>query len=72
MALFLDTSFKDDFSDLSAVQAVGELRFGNRMTVPESCYCPSELKKLMEKCWAQLPSDRPDFEKICETLEKIY
>jgi len=25
----------------------------------------------MEKCWAQLPEDRPDFEEICKTLEGI-
>jgi len=55
----------------SAIQAVGELKLGNRMIVPEHCNCPPELKELMERCWVQLPEDRPDFEKICEILEKM-
>jgi len=36
------------------------------------CFRPkSILKELMEKCWAQDSADRPDFEKICEILEKM-
>jgi hypothetical protein len=41
------------------------------MVLPESCECPPALKELMEKCWAQLPEDRPDFENIYGNLEKM-
>jgi len=60
------------WKDLSAVQAVVELKFGNRMRLPENCECPPVLKMLMKTCWAQLPSDRPDFQKICKILENIH
>jgi len=59
------------WKDLNPLQAAGKVNNGHRMVVPESCDCPPELKKLMERCWAQLPSDRPDFEKICEILERM-
>jgi len=59
------------WKDLNAVQAVGELRDGHRMALPENCICPTAMKELMEKCWAQLPTDRPDFEKICEILDRM-
>jgi len=60
------------WKDLNPAQAVGKISHGQRMVLPESCECPPALKELMEKCWAQLPEDRPDFEKICEILEKIH
>jgi len=59
------------WKDLSGVQAAGKVNNGYRMVLPESCPCPLVLKKLMVKCWAQLPSDRPDFEKICDILENL-
>jgi len=59
------------WKDLNVAQAVGKISHGQRMVLPESCECPPALKELMEKCWAQLPEDRPDFEKICGNLEKM-
>jgi len=59
------------WKDLNPAQAVGKVSHGYRMVLPESCECPPALKDLMEKCWVQLPENRPDFEEICEILEKI-
>jgi len=59
------------WKDLNAVQAVGKVSKGHRMVLPERCECPPVLKDLMGKCWAQLPADRPDFEKICSSLEGL-
>jgi len=59
------------WKDLNEIQAIQRVEHGHRMVLPENCECPLALKELMEKCWAQLPEDRPDFEKICEILESI-
>jgi len=59
------------WKDLNPLQAAGKVKDGYRMILPESCICPPTLKELMEKCWAQLPADRPDFEKICGILERM-
>jgi len=59
------------WKDLNAVQVVGKVSKGHRMVLPESCECPPVLKDLMGKCWAQLPADRPDFKKICSSLEGL-
>jgi len=59
------------WKDLNVSQAVVKVSNGDRMALSESFECPLTLKMLMEKCWAQLPEDRPDFEKISEVLERI-
>jgi len=57
------------WKDINAVQAAGKVKDGYRMNLPENCNCPSGMKELMEKCWVQLPEDRPDFENISKILE---
>ena len=56
---------------LNAMEAAGKVNNRCRMTIPEGCHCPSALKSLMERCWAQNPANRPDFEEICGYLEKM-
>ncbi|KAJ5071909.1 f-box only protein [Anaeramoeba ignava] len=33
--------------------------------------CPSNLKKLIEECWAEIPTERPSFKKIEHELSEI-
>jgi len=59
------------WKDLTIVEAVQKVENGERMILPKSCECSLALKNLMERCWAQEPDDRPNFEEICDFLEKI-
>ncbi len=43
------------------------LQRGNRLQVPQDL--PAEITELMEQCWKQAPSDRPNFTEIVKTLE---
>ena len=58
-------------ADLNAAEVSVMVHKSGRMTIPEGCHCPSALKSLMERCWVQNPANRPDFEEICEYLEKM-
>lgn len=54
-------------SPMQIIYYVGVLQ--QRPPVPEGC--PEALKILIEKCWAELPSERPEFREILDTLKKI-
>ena len=57
--------------ELKIWEAAMKVQDGYRMTIPQHCYCPLALKLLMERCWAQNPIERPDFEEICKYLGKM-
>lgn len=52
----------------SSLQVVGAKYNGEGPPIPRDC--PPAIGKLMKSCWSNLPSSRPSFEQICETLEK--
>lgn len=58
------------FNKMSTNDVIANVTRGERpaFTVP----CSSDLKQLIEKCWAQNPDERPSFIKIRINLEKIY
>jgi len=41
----------------------------NRLPIPSSV--PSDISQMIEECWDQEPSKRPDFAGICEKLNKL-
>ncbi|XP_071715465.1 serine/threonine-protein kinase STY46-like [Rutidosis leptorrhynchoides] len=49
--------------------AVGVVQKGLRPTIPKNT--PPKLAELLDKCWQQDPSLRPDFSEIIETLKQI-
>ncbi|XP_076894951.1 serine/threonine-protein kinase STY46-like [Bidens hawaiensis] len=49
--------------------AVGVVQKGLRPTIPKNT--PPKLAELLEKCWQQDPSLRPDFTEIIEILQEI-
>ncbi|CAA6666739.1 unnamed protein product [Spirodela intermedia] len=49
--------------------AVGVVQKGLRPTIPKSTH--PKLKELLERCWQQDPSERPDFSEILENLRHI-
>lgn len=54
-------------SPMQIIYYVGVLQ--QRPTMPEGC--PEALRKLIERCWSELPSDRPEFREILDTLKSI-
>ncbi|KAH7289458.1 hypothetical protein KP509_30G002700 [Ceratopteris richardii] len=58
------------FSEYSPVQAaIGVVMHGVRPPIPASTFPP--LRCLIQKCWDQSPSNRPDFTQILEMLRII-
>ena len=49
--------------------ALGVTRYGMRPRLPQSM--PTKLVALMKSCWSQLPADRPSFDDIVKTLERL-
>ncbi|XP_072979791.1 serine/threonine-protein kinase STY46-like [Typha angustifolia] len=49
--------------------AIGVVRKGLRPTIPKSTH--PKLAELLEKCWEQDPTKRPDFSEILDTLQII-
>ncbi|KAJ8629202.1 hypothetical protein MRB53_022525 [Persea americana] len=49
--------------------AVGVLQKGLRPTIPKHTH--PKLAELLERCWQQGPSLRPDFSKVTELLQLI-
>lgn len=45
---------------------VGAKYNGEGPPIPKDC--PATIGRLMKSCWSNLPSSRPSFEKICDTL----
>jgi serine/threonine protein kinase len=41
---------------------------GERPILPPHDYCPEDVSALIERCWATMPEDRPQFPEICQTL----
>ena len=58
---FEDVDFKNRFEIQDMVLQ------GMRPTIPYDC--PPRYKKLMERCWSDDPSNRPDFQEIVSSLE---
>ena len=52
----------DPSSHLSADLQAGKAR------LPQPEGCPSKLYRLMQRCWALSPKDRPSFSEIANTL----
>ena len=50
-------------------QLVKYLEDGNRLAMPE--FCPDEVFEVMKKCWNLDPDQRPSFEELKDTLEKL-
>jgi serine/threonine protein kinase len=42
-----------------------------RPELPPGMSCPKSLEELMSRCWAQKPSDRPDFKEVEKALWTI-
>jgi len=59
------------WKDLTPIETSAKVRDGYRMMLPKNCDCPPALQELMERCWAQRPSERPDFVEIYKTLKMI-
>jgi len=59
------------WKDLTPIETSAKVRDGYRMMLPKNCDCPPALQELMERCWAQRPSERPDFAEIYKTLNMI-
>ncbi|KAL2457651.1 ACT-like protein tyrosine kinase family protein [Forsythia ovata] len=49
--------------------AVGVVQHGRRPTIPKDTH--PKLAELLDKCWQQDPTLRPDFDKILEILQQI-
>jgi serine/threonine protein kinase len=41
---------------------------GERPILPPDGYCPVHVSALIERCWATMPEDRPQFHEICQML----
>ncbi|RZS23926.1 hypothetical protein BHM03_00056934 [Ensete ventricosum] len=57
----------ENFTPLQA--AVGVVQKGLRPTIPKNAH--PKLAELMENCWQQNPTDRPDFSEILHILQLI-
>lgn len=44
---------------------------GYRLAKPTCIECPEAVYELMQKCWAAVPSQRPSFPEVFETLRQI-
>ena len=56
-------------TEMSAIKIRDEVAYNNlRPRIPSSC--SPRLEKLLKKCWAQDPKNRPDFNQIVEAFEK--
>ncbi|XP_059292985.1 serine/threonine-protein kinase STY17-like [Lycium ferocissimum] len=49
--------------------AIGVVQQGLRPTIPKSTH--PKLVELLEKCWQQDPTERPDFSEILDILQKL-
>jgi len=49
--------------------AIANLSTGDRPSIPS--YCHPSLEKLINKCWANDPNERPSFREILDSLESL-
>jgi len=42
---------------------------GERLAIPDDC--PDLLSRLMTKCWAQDPKERPEFTEVCDMIASV-
>lgn len=56
---------------MSNHEAVEWVKKGNRLEKPIEHFCPWTGYKLMLACWNETPKERPAFQTIKETLQKI-
>jgi len=54
------------FPDCSNTETMNKVTVGERPSQPSNC--PSKLFRLMQQCWSENPSQRPDFDLILQTL----
>lgn len=72
MVMFEVCSQELPFEDLSAVKVGITVANGGRPDMEAiSPDCPAHLIYLMERCWAQDPSDRPEFTMVIGVLKKL-
>jgi len=56
------------FPELDMLSQIAEMTVqGKRETIP--IYCPLPFREVIEKCWAQLPEERPKWDWVLPTLE---
>ncbi|XP_067841314.1 inactive tyrosine-protein kinase 7-like [Heptranchias perlo] len=58
------------FSKLSDDEVLTGVQ-NSQIKLPAPDGCPSKLYKLMQRCWAASPKDRPSFSEIANTLSEI-
>lgn len=57
----------EPFEKYALLALMNAVTKGERPPIPD--YVPSHWKKLIEDCWRQNPTERPNFTEICDTLE---
>jgi hypothetical protein len=51
-------------------QIVSEVKNGYRLAKPQDC--PDAIYDLMKQCWSPKPKERPSFQAIYDTIEKVF
>lgn len=63
---------KQPYSEVYSLNEVKKMiSAGERPTLPQQRHCPDMLKRLIESCWHQDPSQRPSFPDICKELRHL-
>jgi serine/threonine protein kinase len=61
------SSRQKPFDKASEAQIIGAVTSGQRLDIPEDC--PHSMAKLMGRCWAQEPKQRPKIEEVVDELK---
>jgi len=56
------------FQGMPQTNLLQRIRNGERPPLPHVDYCPDYLSRLINKCWATNPRERPQFPAICQML----
>jgi len=56
------------FQGMPQTNLLQRIRNGERPPLPHVDYCPDYLSRLINKCWATNPRERPQFPEICQML----
>ena len=59
------------YADKEQEEAAELVAKGDNYRPPLPKGTPHEIKQLIETCWSELPCDRPEFDSVCEEIEKI-